>query len=88
MKNIKEIAKRLYAKIPECRPGSGLTAFHISKWQIKKLDDDEFAFLYYAPGLTIHVAKSTARYIERRRRELKLLRPEEIPPLPTLRKDA
>ena len=79
--NAFEIAERLYKKIPATRPGSGFTTVHISKWQIKKLDDDEFAFLYYAPGLVVHVAPSTARYIEHRRRALKLLRPDDIPPL-------
>lgn len=65
-------AERLYAKIPEVKPGTGFVALWLSKFQIKQLDDQEFIFLYCLPGAIIHVAKSTANYIERRRRELRL----------------
>jgi len=73
--------EKLYAKIPELRPDTGYSAVHISKYQFKKLSDEEFSYLYYAPDLVIHVSKSTTKYIEKRRRELGLMSSSEIPPL-------
>ena len=72
MKNELSPAERLYTKIPEVKPGTGFATIWLSKFQIKQLDDQEFTFLYCMPGAIIHVAKSTANYIERRRRELRL----------------
>lgn len=81
MKPVLTPAERLYAKIPELKPGLGHTAIHLSKYQIKRLDDDEFSFLFYMPGMIINVHQSTQNYVEKRRRQLRLVKPDELPPL-------
>ena len=74
--------ERLFTKIPELRPGAGFTAVHVNKFQLRRLSDDEFICLYYLPNTTVHVSRGAAKHIESRRRGLRLVRPNEIPPLP------
>ena len=74
--------QRVKIKIPELlRTGPGWDAIHLNKFQLKNLDDDEFAWLYYAPGYVIKISPATTRYLERRRRALKLVSVDEVPPL-------
>ena len=75
--------QRVKLKIPELlRTGPGWDAIHLNKFQLRNLDDDEFSWLYYAPGYVINISPQTAKYLERRRRALNLVTPDELPPIP------